>query len=74
MNYEKGMMRTEQVIKRKDGITYTRNIKPTKNNAVLFIRISEDILNELKKVAAEKNMSYSRVARNILTDYLSKNN
>ena len=61
---------TETIV-RKDGITYTRKKRETKEyNTKLNIRVSQVLLDDIKKIAQDKNIAYSDLIRSILKDYL----
>ena len=59
----------KQTIKRKDGITYVRETKKSNHyDKNLNIRVSDEILEKLKKEAKEMGISYSKLARKKLED------
>lgn len=62
----------KQVITRKDGITYERNRDVKGYYTHLNIRINENTLIRLKKVADKKQVKYSDIVRNLIEDYLIK--
>jgi len=62
----------KQVITRKDGITYERNWDVKEYYKHLNIRINEDTLIRLRKVADKKQVKYSDIVRNLIEDYLVK--
>lgn len=57
----------KQTIVRKDGITYVREVKETKElNTFLHIRINCEELNALKEKAKKEGVEYSELARTYL--------
>lgn len=44
-----------------------------KCNETLNIRISKDILDGIRELAAKNNITYSKLIRDILKDYIEKN-
>ena len=62
----------KQLITRKDGITYERNWNVKGYYTHLNIRINENTIIRLKKVANKKQVKYSDIVRNLIEDYLIK--
>ena len=63
----------KQVIKRKDGITYIREVKePNDYKTNLNIRIDEKTLNEIRGIAKSKGIGHSELIRNIFKSYIAE--
>lgn len=43
-----------------------------KKNKTITLRLSDDLLNEVKKIAKKEDINYQKLIRNILTDYVLK--
>lgn len=41
-------------------------------NRTITLRVSEDLLNEVKKLAAKEDTNYQKLIRNILIEYVAK--
>lgn len=63
---------TKQVITTKNGTTYERNWDVKGYYTHLNIRINEDIMQKLRKIADKKQLKYSDIVRNLIEDYLIK--
>lgn len=60
----------QQLIKRKDNITYIREVKePNNYNQNINIRIDKETLDIFKGVAKQKGIAYSELLRNLMKDY-----
>lgn len=61
-------------IERKDGIKYYRKAKNKENVAKrVTIRLYDDDVLNLKKIAEKKDIKYFTLIRKILQDYIEKN-
>ena len=43
-----------------------------KKNKTITLRVSDDLLNEVKKIAKDKDMDYQKLIRNIIIEYVAK--
>ncbi|WP_413578753.1 CopG family antitoxin [Bdellovibrio sp. HCB290] len=43
-----------------------------KKNKTITLRVSDDLLNEMKKIAKDEDIDYQKLIRNILIEYVSK--
>ncbi|WP_413587604.1 CopG family antitoxin [Bdellovibrio sp. HCB274] len=43
-----------------------------KKNKTITLRVSDDLLNEVKKIAKDDDIDYQKLIRNILIEYVSK--
>ena len=43
-----------------------------KKNKTITLRVSDDLLNEVKKIAKEEDMDYQKLIRNIIIEYVAK--
>ena len=60
----------QQLIKRKDNITYIREVKePNNYNQNINIRIDKETLDIFKGVAKQKGIAYSELLRDLIRDY-----
>lgn len=60
----------QQLIKRKDNITYIREVKePNNYNQNINIRIDKETLDIFKGVAKQKGIAYSELLRDLMRDY-----
>ena len=62
----------KQIITTKNGITYERNWDAKEYYKHLHIRINENTMIKLRKVADKKQIKYSDIVRNLIEDYLIK--
>ena len=70
----KGMIKMKQTIIRKDGIEYERKAKEKNYNAILYVRIESEKLETLKKIAKNNNENYSEMIRNLINEFIERNN
>lgn len=62
----------KQLITRKDGIVYEREVKePNGYDTKLNIRISKKNYDELKNIAKEKGITYSEMLRNVMEEFIA---
>ena len=60
----------QQLIKRKDNITYIREVKePNNYKQNINIRIDKETLDIFKGVAKQKGIAYSELLRDLMRDY-----
>lgn len=62
----------KQIITTKNGTTYERNWDVKEYYKYLNIRINEDTMQKLRKIADKKQVKYSDIVRNLIEDYLVK--
>lgn len=43
-----------------------------KKNKTITLRVSDDLLNEVKKIAKEEDIDYQKLIRNIIIEYVAK--
>lgn len=43
-----------------------------KKNKTITLRVSDDLLNEVKKIAKDEDMDYQKLIRNIIIEYVAK--
>lgn len=43
-----------------------------KKNKTITLRVSNDLLNEVKKIAKDEDMDYQKLIRNIIIEYVAK--
>lgn len=43
-----------------------------KKNKTITLRMSDDLLNEVKKIAKDEDMDYQKLIRNIIIEYVAK--
>ena len=43
-----------------------------KKNKTVTLRMSDDLLNEVKKIAKDEDMDYQKLIRNIIIEYVAK--
>lgn len=43
-----------------------------KKNKTITLRVSDDLLNEVKKIAKNEDMDYQKLIRNIIIEYVAK--
>lgn len=43
-----------------------------KKNKTITLRVSDDLLNEIKKIAKDEDMDYQKLIRNIIIEYVAK--
>ena len=46
--------------------------KIQKKNKTITLRVSDDLLNEVKKIAKDEDMDYQKLIRNIIIEYVAK--
>ena len=62
----------KQIITTYKGTTYERERNVNSYYTHLHIRIDEDTINKIRCVADEKGVKYSDIVRNLIKDYLDK--
>ena len=62
----------EQIIKRKDGIEYKRNINDLQCDKNINIRINSETLNQFKEICNKENIKYSDLIRTLIEDYIGE--
>ena len=43
-----------------------------KKNKTITLRVSDDLLNEVKKIAKDEDLDYQKLIRNIIIEYVAK--
>ena len=43
-----------------------------KKNKTITLRVSDDLLNEVKKIAKDEDVDYQKLIRNIIIEYVAK--
>ena len=43
-----------------------------KKNKTITLRVSDDLLNEVKKIAKDEDMNYQKLIRNIIIEYVAR--
>lgn len=43
-----------------------------KKNKTITLRVSDDLLNEVKKIAKDEDMDYQKLIRNIIIEYVAR--
>ena len=46
--------------------------KSKKKNKTITLRVSDDLLNEVKKIAKDEEIDYQKLIRNIIIEYVAK--
>lgn len=62
----------KQIIHRKDGITYEREVKDKNYNIHMQIKYYDTQIEKLKYIAEYKGINYSELVRNLCDDYIAK--
>lgn len=59
----------KQVVTRKDGITYERELKLNNYNKIISLRISEEQYNKLNELSKKQNKNIADIIRDAIEDY-----
>lgn len=66
-------MEDKILIKRKDGIEYYKTIKQVVYNKNINIRVEEELIENLKQIATNKDVKYQTLIRTVLENYVEEN-
>lgn len=59
-------------IVRKDGIKYERKAKTRNYDSIINIRVSKDMIEDLKQIASKYGIKYNTMVRELIEDYIEK--
>lgn len=62
----------KQIITTKKGTTYEREWNVKSYYSHINIRIDENALNKLRKIAKKRNLKYSDIVRDLIDEYIGK--
>ena len=62
----------KQEITRKDGIEYERKSKTRNYDSYINVRVNNETVEELKKIAEKLGIKYNTMIREVLEDYIER--
>lgn len=60
------------IMKNGKWVKFTELFQLQPKNKTITLRVSEDLLNELKTIAKKEDSNYQKMIRNVLIDFVSK--